>query len=154
MRKFKKLHWRTKDPRTSWTGSKSIICQLYNIIGVPTSNSIANTLSNIQFSTRLSNQYMTIGWNSYETQIRMTPFFKGGIQKRYQKYSNLSIPGPDHVFWKHLKFIIDNDRYHLNIVNITSICNNLSYWPSYFKTSSLIIISKPNKIAYNSPIMF
>ena len=41
-----------------------------------------------------------------------------------------------------------------NIVNITDSYINLGYWPEYFKTSSTIIISKPNKPSYDKPNAF
>jgi len=31
---------------------------------------------------------------------------------------------------------------------------DLGYWPSHFKSSSLIIIPKPNKMSYNSSKLF
>ena len=33
-------------------------------------------------------------------------------------------------------------------------CINLGHWPNYFKQSSMVIISKPNKLAYNKPKSF
>jgi len=56
---------------------------------------------------------------------------------------------PDHISWRHLKIILNDNRCLFNIVNIANACINLSYWPIYFKKSTLIIISKPNKAAYN-----
>ena len=46
--------------------------------------------------------------------------------------------------------MIDDDKCITNFMNITNVCINLGYWPIYFKRSTLTIISKPNKIAYNS----
>ena len=60
----------------------------------------------------------------------------------------------DYIFWKYLKFVIDNNKCLLNIYNIANTCINLDYWLLHFKISSSIIISKPNKIAYNSPKIF
>ena len=37
-----------------------------------------------------------------------------------------------------------------NIVNIANICINLGHWLLHFKMSSSIIITKPNKVAYDS----
>ena len=44
-----------------------------------------------------------------------------------------------------MKFIIKDDSCLTNIVNIADACINLGHWPEYFKISSTIIISKPNK---------
>ena len=46
-----------------------------------------------------------------------------------------------------------DDKYILNFINITNTCINYRYWPSYFKRSTSII-SKPNKLAYDSPKNF
>ena len=39
-------------------------------------------------------------------------------------------------------------------INIANICIELGHWPSHFKTSTIIIIPKPNKELYNSPKLF
>ena len=69
-------------------------------------------------------------------------------------YNNLSTPGLDWVFWKHFKTAIKDKRYLTNIVNIANACININHWLSHFKTSLSIIISKFNKMAYNSLKMF
>jgi len=81
-------------------------------------------------------------------------FSKEEFRNAIKKYSNLSILGPDHISWKHLKVVIKDNSYILKFVNIADTCINLSYWPLHFKTSSLIIILKPNKILYDSSKMF
>jgi len=43
----------------------------------------------------------------------------------------------------------DNDCL-LKFIDIANTCIDLGHWPSHFKTSTMIIISKPNKSAYNS----
>ena len=68
--------------------------------------------------------------------------------------SNLSTLGPDRVLWKYLKVVVKNFRCLKNIINIANICIDLEHWPLHFKSSLLIIISKPNKISYNSPKLF
>ena len=40
------------------------------------------------------------------------------------------------------------------IINIADACFELGYWPSHFKTSTSIIIPKPNKELYNFPKSF
>ena len=41
-----------------------------------------------------------------------------------------------------------------NIINIANTCIKLGHWPLQFKTSTTIIIPKPNKISYNSLKLF
>ena len=67
------------------------------------------------------------------------------------KYNNALTPGPDKLFWKHLKVIIQNSSYLKNIINIANTCINLEHWLLHFKISTLIIIPKP---LYDTPKMF
>ena len=60
--------------------------------------------------------------------------------------------GPDKLLWGHLKSIIKDKACLKNIISITDICFNLGYWPSHFKISSTIIISKPNKLLRSMPL--
>lgn len=68
--------------------------------------------------------------------------------------ANLSTPSFDRVLWKYLKVVIKDAECLKNIVNIANICINLYHWLLYFKSLFLIIISKPNKVFYNSPRSF
>ena len=70
------------------------------------------------------------------------------------KCNNLSAPGPDKLTWHHLKSILKQNECLINIINITDACINLEHWPSYFKYSSMVVIPKPNKIAYDQPKSF
>jgi len=70
------------------------------------------------------------------------------------KCINLSTPGPDHISWSYLKTLIKNNKCISNIVNITNLCINLSYWLSHFKKSISIIILKPNRSLYNTSKTF
>jgi len=47
-----------------------------------------------------------------------------------------------------------DSKYITNFVNIANTCINLGYGPLYFKESTLTIILKPNKLAYDSPKIF
>ena len=47
-----------------------------------------------------------------------------------------------------------NNKCTINFANITNLCINLGYWPLHFKKSILIIISKLNKLVYDSSKMF
>ena len=66
----------------------------------------------------------------------------------------MSTPELDCISWKHLKVVVDDNKYLFNIVNITNTYIDLGHWLSYFKMSTLIIISKPNKVSYNSLKIF
>ena len=78
--------------------------------------------------------------------IEWLSFSKKEFRNAIKKYNNLFTLRPDHVLWKHLKFVVNDNKCLFNIVNITNAYINLGYWPLYFKTSSLIIIPKPNII--------
>ena len=68
--------------------------------------------------------------------------------------ANLSTSSSNRVLWKYLKVVIKDAECLKNIVNIANICINLYHWLLYFKSLFLIIISKPNKVFYNSPRSF
>ena len=56
--------------------------------------------------------------------------------------------------WSHVKSIIRNKDYICKFINITNACINLEYWLSHFKTSIMVVISKPNKATFNSPKLY
>ena len=68
--------------------------------------------------------------------------------------NNLSVPGPNKLLWGHLKHIIKDKICLRNIITITNTCFKIGYWPEHFKKSTTIVISKPNKLSYNSPKSF
>ena len=70
------------------------------------------------------------------------------------KYSSLSTPDLDYISWNHLEIIANNSKCTTNIINIANACINLSYWPLHFKKPMFIIITKPNKSAYNNSKVF
>ena len=86
--------------------------------------------------------------------IEWLPFLKEEFRNMIKKYNNLSTLGLDYVSQKHLKFIVDNDQCLFNIVNNANAYIDLGYQLLHFKTSSLIIIPKPNKMAYDSLKIF
>ena len=53
--------------------------------------------------------------------------------------------------WSHVKFIIRNKDCICKFINITNTYINLEHWPSHFKTSTMVVIPKPNKSSFNSP---
>ena len=80
-------------------------------------------------------------WNS---------FLKEEFISTIEKYNNLSTPGPDKLFWRHLKKIIKDIVCLNKLIDITNRYINLEYWPLYFKISTTIIIPKLNKESYDS----
>jgi len=50
--------------------------------------------------------------------------------------------------------MFSNDLCLEKIRNIADACFKLEYWPSHFKSTSTIIIPKPNKDSYNTPKFF
>jgi len=82
------------------------------------------------------------------------PFSKEEFKSSIIKCNNSLTPSSNKLSWRHLKFIINNSSCFKNFINIANTCINLGHWPSHFKTSSSIIISKPYKALYGSPKMF
>jgi len=82
------------------------------------------------------------------------PFSRYEFKSAIHKCIDTSAPGPDKVSWRHWKLIIKNDDCLSKIINIANACINLGHWPNYFKTSSTVVIPKPNKISYDSPKVF
>ena len=70
------------------------------------------------------------------------------------KYSSSYTLGPNYISWSHLKEVTKDFKCIINIINIVNTYINLSYWPSYFKKLTFIIIPKPNKLVYNNPKAF
>ena len=50
--------------------------------------------------------------------------------------------------------IIRNKECSSKLIDIANACIDLGYWPSHFKMSTTVIISKPNKLSYDSPKYF
>jgi len=68
--------------------------------------------------------------------------------------NNSSAPGPDKLLWNYLKTIFDDIECFDTFVWMANACINLGYWLLHFKTSTTIVISKPNKKSYDSPKSF
>ena len=82
------------------------------------------------------------------------PFSKQEFRDTLAKCSASSVPGPDHITWRHLKSLIANKRCLEKVIHIANVCIKLEYWPSHFKSTNTIVIPKPNKDLYNSPKSF
>ena len=86
-------------------------------------------------------------------------FSKKELIDTIEKCNNLSASGPDKLIWSHFKPIIRNEDYICKFIDIANACIDLGHWPSHFKTSTTVVISKSNKATSNSsklycPIVF
>ena len=82
------------------------------------------------------------------------PFSKEEFCQALTKCNNSLAPGSNKLTWQHLKIILKQDICLTQIINITNMCINLEYWPSYFKQSSTVIIPKLNKQTYDNSKSF
>ena len=99
--------------------------------------------SNVQFSTKLLYQSQHFRWTPIKTNLGMATFLQQRSQECHYQMQWFVYS------WTRLYFFGNNKRCLINIVNIVNVCINIGYWPSHFKMSSFIIISKPNKVTYN-----
>jgi len=109
-----------------------------------TFNTAQNCPINIDILNKIDHKLVSL-WN---------PFSKEEFKQAIVKCNDSSAPRPDKLSWRHLKSIVKQDKYLVNIINIANACINLEHWPNYFKCSSMIIIPKPNKLSYNQVKMF
>jgi Endonuclease/Exonuclease/phosphatase family./Reverse transcriptase (RNA-dependent DNA polymerase). len=82
------------------------------------------------------------------------PFSMLEMQEALKACSNVSAPGPDHITWRYLKFILADDTCAIGILSLANSCVVLQHWPSHFKESVSVIIPKPGKPAYDTPKAF
>ena len=81
-------------------------------------------------------------------------FSKAELINAIDKYNNSFTSGLDKLFWRHLKKIVKNKECINKLINIANTCIDLDHWLSHFKTSTTIIIPKPNKTSYDSTKLF
>jgi len=81
-------------------------------------------------------------------------FSKEELINAIGKCNNSSASRPDKISWSHIKQIIWYDKCINKLIDIANACIDLEHWPSHFKTSTTVIIPKPNKKSYNSPKFF
>ena len=81
-------------------------------------------------------------WNS---------FAKQELIDVIKKCNNLSAPGLDKLTWSHIKLIIKDEDCIAKLIDIANACIELGYWPSHFKSSTMVIIPKSNKSIYDLP---
>ena len=70
------------------------------------------------------------------------------------KCNNSSTSSLDKLLWSHLKHVFKDKVCLNNIIRIANTCLDLGHWLSYFKISTTIVISKPNKSSYDMPKSF
>lgn len=81
-------------------------------------------------------------------------FLKAELINAIDKCNNSSTPGLNKLFWRHCKKIVKNKKCIDKLINIANACINLDHWPFHFKTSTTVIILKPNKTLYDSTKSF
>ena len=91
--------------------------------------------------------------SSYQ-QVKWLLFSIAKLKDIIFKCNISSTPGSDHISWNYLKVVVDDTKCCSNIVNIANICIDISYQLTHFKKSIFIIITKPNKLFYNTPKVF
>lgn len=118
-------------------------------------DSLWNALHN-SFNTALHRQVDLSILNEVKCKLCQiwNPFSRYEFKSAIHKCIDTSAPGPDKVSWQHWKLIFKNNDCLSKIINIANACINLGHWPNYFKTSSTVIIPKPNKTSYDSPKAF
>jgi len=81
-------------------------------------------------------------------------FSKVELINAINKCNNSSTSGLDKLSWSHLKAIVKDKESINKLIDIANAYINLGHWPSHFKTSTIIIIPKSNKILYDSTKSF
>jgi hypothetical protein len=68
--------------------------------------------------------------------------------------SNWSVPGLDHILWQHLKKLMTNQYFYSLSLWIANAHLATGHWPTEFKASIMVVIPKPEKLAYDTPKAF
>jgi len=76
---------------------------------------------------------------------RWPSFLKVEIIEAINKCNNSLTLRPDKLSWRYLKKIVKNEECINKLIDITNTYIDLGYWLSHFKTSTTVIIPKPNK---------
>ena len=82
--------------------------------------------------------------------MKWNPFLEEEFISAIAKCNNSLAPRSDKLLWKHLKKCIKDDGYLKKIIAIANMYIKIGYWPSHFKVSMVIVISKPNKELYDT----
>ena len=102
-------------------------------------NSAQNCQVNLSILDKLPSK-LTLEWLSFSNKE---------VKSTINKWNDSSTPRLYCISWKHFKAITKDKRYIINIINIANIYINIGHWPSHFKISLSIIITKLNKVTYN-----
>ena len=89
-----------------------------------------------------------------KTTIVWNLFFKKELIDMIEKCNNLSALGLDKLTWSYLKSIIRSEDCICKFIDITNTCINLEHWLSHFKTSTIVVIPKPNKAIFDSSKLY
>ncbi|PFH45850.1 hypothetical protein AMATHDRAFT_8576 [Amanita thiersii Skay4041] len=80
------------------------------------------------------------------------PISRTEIKEALAKTNNRSTPGPDHLTWRHVKYLWNNhDRFCNQFQDSVNWSTQHAFWLSQFKESITIIIPKLNKDDYSTP---
>ena len=82
------------------------------------------------------------------------PFSRKELLQVIKKCNNSSSPKPDKLSWRNIKMILKNEDCIFKLINIANACIDLGYWSNHFKTSTIVIIPKLNKLSYDTPKYF
>jgi len=83
--------------------------------------------------------------------IKWKLFSRNKIINAIKKCNDSLASGPDKLMWSHIKSIIRDKDCIGKFIDITNTCIELGHWPTHFKTSTTVVIFKPNKTTFNSP---
>jgi len=83
--------------------------------------------------------------------IQWKLFSRNKIIDTIKKCNNSSAPGPNKLMWSHIKSIIRDEDCIGKFIDIANVCIELGYWLTHFKTSTTVVIPKPNKATFDSP---
>lgn len=119
----------------------------------PTQRLMGGASQHLQFSSKLTNWHHPLRWSSKQRCLKLAILLKAELIDTINKCNNSLTSSLNKLLWSHLKAIIKDD-YINKLIDIANTCTNLGYWPSHFKTSTMIIISKLKKISYDSTKSF
>ena len=86
--------------------------------------------------------------------LTWAPFSRKELLQVIKKCNNSSSPRPDKLSWRNIKMILKNKDCIFKLINIANACIDLDYWPNHFKTSTIVIIPKLNKLSYDTSKYF
>ncbi|KAF5309958.1 hypothetical protein D9619_010442 [Psilocybe cf. subviscida] len=82
------------------------------------------------------------------------PFSQFELTDALSSCSNCSAPGPDHIKWTHLKYLVKDTHCMRVLLSLANACLRVGHWPATLKESLSVIIPKPGKPSYSAPKAF